>query len=425
MKLEKTAKKCSSLLLILLMVMSLSLTAFAGEPSVTFKGLAEGFEFQTGSQYTASDLFDGFKNVIPGDHLSEIIQIKNAATDCNYIKLYMKVVVHDEYGNPLTYSESAENADGKDQANIDNQRDETVATMQDFLSRLTMRIYNGAQLIYEASPDKAGALADHVFLGDLRAGETSQLKVELDVPAELDNKYANCVGEADWVFLAEGIEYEKLTVHKVWDDNGNPERPDSVDVRLLRDGRLFETVSLSKENQWTFTWDGLDDQYSWTVEEETVKGYEVSYKIKDNTVFIINHNDYIPVPAPKPVDLTVKKVWSDENNKNGSRPDFVTVTLFDGDHAVEKVTLNARNNWSYRWENLNGSGNWSVVETGIPKGYTPSYYNQNGVVTITNTASLIHTGQLNWPVPVMSILGLVLIVYGVMVIARKRKDKHA
>ena len=89
-----------------------------------------------------------------------------------------------------------------------------MATMQDFLSKLTMRIYNGTELIYEASPDEAGALVNNILLGTLRTGDSLNLKVELDVPIELDNKYANRVGEVDWVFLAECIEYNKLTVHK-------------------------------------------------------------------------------------------------------------------------------------------------------------------------------------------------------------------
>ena len=77
----------------------------------------------------------------------------------------------DENGNLITYSETFENTDGKDQAGIDGQRDETTATMQDFLSQLTMRVYNGSELIYESSPDQAGALAENVLLGTLSAGE--------------------------------------------------------------------------------------------------------------------------------------------------------------------------------------------------------------------------------------------------------------
>ena len=319
---KRTFSKLSSLLLALVMVFSMSVTAFAADSTITFKGLQEGFEAQPGSEYTDTDLFQNFKNVMPGDKLTETIQIKNEATDCDYIKVYMRAVVHDENGNPLTYSEAFENTDGKDQANVAGQRDETVATMQDFLKQLTMRIYNGEDLIYNSTPDQAGALANNVFLGTLTKGEALTLKVELDVPIEMGNEYANRVGEVDWIFLVEGIEYEKLTVHKVWDDNGYPNRPDSVTVHLMKDGTSAETVVLNKDNQWTYTWENLDDRYQWSVEEEVPAGYEVSYKSEDNKIFITNHKDYDPPVPSEPEDLTVKKVWSDENDKRDIRSSY-------------------------------------------------------------------------------------------------------
>lgn len=422
---KRTFSKISSLLLALIMVFSMSVTAFAADSTITFKGLQEGFEAQPGSEYTDTDLFDNFKDVMPGDQLTETIQIRNEAADCDYIKVYMRAVVHDENGNPLTYSEAFENTDGKDQANVDGQRDETVATMQDFLKQLTMRIYNGDELIYNSTPDQAGALTNNVFLGTLTKGEALSLKVELDVPIEMGNEYANRVGEVDWIFLAEGIEYEKLTVHKVWDDNGYPDRPDSVTVHLMKDGISAETVVLNKDNQWTYTWENLDDRYQWSVEEEVPDGYEVSYKSEDNKIFITNHKDYEPPVPPEPVDLTVKKVWSDENDKRDIRPDSVTVTLYNGDKAVEKVTLGAWNNWTYTWYNLDGDGNWSVLETGIPKGYTPSYRTKGDVVTITNTATLIQTGQMTWPIPVLGSLGALMILCGIVMMRRKRKSGNA
>lgn len=377
---KRALKTIFSMVLMLTMLMSLATTAFAASPStITFKGAEEGFEFQPGSEYTTTDLFGNFKNVMPGDSLTENITLKNTATDCDYIKVYMRAIVHDENGNPLTYDKDYVASQGK--------QDETVATMQDFLSKLTMRIYNGTELIYEASPDEAGALVNNILLGTLRTGDSLNLKVELDVPIELDNKYANRVGEVDWVFLAECIEYNKLTVHKAWDDNGDPDRPDSVKVNLLQDGKVSETVGLNDGNQWSYSWNNLDDRYTWSVEEIVPDGYTATYKTQDNIVFITNHNDYKPPVVPDPVDLTVKKVWSDQNNKYGVRPSSVTVTLYNGNTAVEKVTLNASNNWTFSWTGLDGSGNWSVLETGIPSGYYPSYKTSNGVVTITNTYS--------------------------------------
>ena len=404
-------KRMITLLMALVMILGLSMSVFAADSTITFKGAAEGFAVQPGSQYTTTDLFDGFKNVMPGDKLTETITITNDASDCDYIKLYMKAVVHDE--NNALSEEVA--------------KTETLATMQDFLAQLTMRIYNGDQLIYEASPDQAGALADNVELGTLYKGDSLNLKVELDVPIEMGNEYANRVGEVDWVFLAECTEGQKLTVHKVWDDCKDHHRPKSITVYLMRNGKVVEEVELNRENHWTYTWDDLDSNGKWSVVEDVPHGYEATYKRDDNRILIINKLKERPVkPEPcDPVDLTVKKVWSDENDKNGIRPDFVSVTLYDGEKAVEKVILNERNNWTHKWNHLDGDGEWYVLETGIPKGYVPSYSYKGDVVTITNTATLIQTGQLNWPILVLGGLGALMLFAGAVVIFKKRKPENA
>lgn len=203
---KRIFKTFSSSLLALVTALSLSTTALAADSTVTFQGQNTGFSFKPGSEYTATDLFDNFKNVMPGDKLTETIQIKNEASDCDYVNFYMRAQIHDENGNPLTYSESFEKADGKDQTGIDGQRDETVVTMQDFLSKLSMKVYNGMNLIYEASPDELDGLKDNVLLGTLRREDTVNLTVELALPIELGNEYANRVGEVDWIFLVEALD---------------------------------------------------------------------------------------------------------------------------------------------------------------------------------------------------------------------------
>lgn len=523
---KKTFKKISSLLLAAVMVLGVSATAFADDSVITFKGAKNGFEFAPGSEYTQSDLFDGFKNVMPGDTLTETITIKNEDSGSDYIEVYMKVIPHDDTENPLTYDEEYENTDGKDQAGIEGQRDETVASMSDFLSKLTMRIYNDDELIYESSPEKSGALADKVELGELERKESIELTVELDVPIELGNEYANRVGEVDWIFSAEtgssDPEPINLTVKKIWDDDDNSDRPESVNVHLLRNGLPFKEVELSEENAWTHTWTWLEGSYIWTAEEDVPEGYTASYKKIDSTVFITNTLDgpILPPPPPPPPtppvvtpdpetgdmsvtkvwddnnnpnrpenisitllrdgesyseielseenawsytwngltegnewsikeaeyenydvsyavegsavvitnhfdympskNITVKKVWDDEDNKDKMRPNYATVVLYNGTEEVEKITLGEWNSWTYVWENLDAEGNWSVIETGIPGGYTPSYSTDEDVVVITNTAALIQTGQTNWPIPVLGSLGALIIILGVTVIRKKR-----
>lgn len=445
---KRTLKTFSSLLLVFVMLMSLTVTAFAADSTVTYKGKGN-WEFSPGSGYTSTDLFDGFKNVMPGDKRTEEVTIKNEATDSDYIKVYLQAVLHDEEGNPLTYDEVFENTDGKDQADVNGQRDETIATMHDFLSQLTMRVWNGEKLIYEASPDELDGLAEPVFLATLDRGETASLKVELEVPIEMGNEYAYRVGEVDWKFKVEAFDnytpsddYTKLTAHKVWDDGNDPDRPENVTVRLLRDGKFYEShknavVELNADNQWTYTWTRLDDDYKWSVEEVDVPdGYTVDYDKDGNTIHVINSKDDpiippdpdVPVDPPDvpsdPVYLTVKKTWSGDEDALDKRPESVGITLYDGKTAVETVWLGDWNNWTYTWSNLDGKGDWGVLEV-VPKGYTPSYSVSGRVITVTNTATLIQTGQMNWPVPVLGGLGALMIAFGAYTMLRKRKNDRA
>ena len=73
------------------------------------------------------------------------------------------------------------------------------------LEDFSMTVKQGDRVIYQASPDELDGLAQNVLLGNFASGESVELTVELKVPAELDNKYAERIGEVDWVFVAEQI----------------------------------------------------------------------------------------------------------------------------------------------------------------------------------------------------------------------------
>ena len=210
---KKSMKKLLSLVMILAALAALAVPALAADAVVSRKGNDIVIE-TTGSGYTDTDLFDNFKNVMPGDERTEAITIKNNVTGYDYVKLYIRAVPHDEQGNPLTYSETYENEDGKDQANAEGERDETVATMADFLSKLSMDVYlvnadGTKETIFSASPDKSAQFTDNVLLGTFAKGQSAKLEAVLTVPAELGNEYANRVGEVDWLFTVEGFNNEK------------------------------------------------------------------------------------------------------------------------------------------------------------------------------------------------------------------------
>ena len=207
-------KKLLSLVMIAAALAALTVPALAADAVVRREGTS-GLVIETvGSGYTDTDLFGSFKNVMPGDELTEDITVKNSVNGFDYVKLYIRAVPHDEQGNPLTYDEAYENTDGKDKQNIEGMRDETVATMADFLAQLSMDVYlvnadGTKQSIFSASPDKSAQLTDSVLLGTFAKGESAKIQAVLHVPAELGNEYANRVGEVDWLFTVEGFNNEK------------------------------------------------------------------------------------------------------------------------------------------------------------------------------------------------------------------------
>ena len=407
---KKSCKAVFSLVLMLLIVMSLSSTAYAAAPSITFKGFTSGFDFQPGSEYTETDLFNSFKNVMPGDTVTETITFTNSASDCDFVNLYMRAEAHDETANPLSPKVAEK---------------ETVAAMTEFLSKLSMKVWNGTELIYDAAPNELGDLGSNKFLGTFRSGETATLKVELSVPIDLDNKFADRIGEVDWIFHVEAYNESQLSVRKVWSDGSANHTNDSITVSLLKDGKVEKSQVLNAENNWAYTFDRLAEGHTWTAEEAAVPaGYTVSYKTEGTETTITNtKNDTPPTPPTYPLDITVHKVWSNDNGK--ARPSSVTVTLYNGDIAYDRVRLSAHNNWTYTWKDPNAYGNWQVIETNIPKGYVPSYSVSGNIVTVTNTRSLIQTGQLNWPIWVLGGAGLALVALGGAMLVKKKKQNNA
>ena len=92
-------------------------------------------------------------------------------------------------------------------------------------------------------------------------------------------------------------------VLKVWDDNDNAaERPGSITIRLLRDGEVYDTVTLTAENGWRYSWDELPRydnkgfEYDWSAQELPVNGYTVLVSDEGITSVITNTRE---MPAPE------------------------------------------------------------------------------------------------------------------------------
>lgn len=126
-----------------------------------------------------------------------------------------------------------------------------------------------------------------------------------------------------------------------------------------------------------------------------------------------------------PLELTVVKKWVDQDS---SRPSSVKIDLLKNGEVVEGETLvlSSKNSWQGSWEGLDPRENWSVKETKVPAGYTVSYkfHEKSDIWYVTNTGSLLQTGQMNWPIPVLVMGGAALVLLGLWM-TRKRKEENA
>ena len=188
---NKTVKKVSALLLTLALVTCFSMAAFAADSSVSYEGGAEKFVFLPGSSASQTDLFNNFKGVMPGDVVVQNITVKNNYHGSDKVNLYLRAEPHQDDGAKLSAAVQEALADS--------------VSMKDFLSKLSMTVKNGDTVICEATADQLDGLAENVLLGTFYPGNVAKLTVELKVPAELGNAYANRIGEIDWVFVAEEI----------------------------------------------------------------------------------------------------------------------------------------------------------------------------------------------------------------------------
>ncbi len=145
---------------------------------------------------------------------------------------------------------------------------------------------------------------------------------------------------------------------------------------------------------------------------------------------------YTFIPDIEPdefIERKVLKIWDDKGFES-IRPKEITVYLLSDGEIFDSVKLNKENNWRYTWSDLEEGHRWMVTEK-VPSGYTVKIERAGITHVITNSITkdeppvvpeipqkpsdpqLPQTGQLWWPVPVLTVLGLTFIAAGII---RKR-----
>lgn len=85
------------------------------------------------------------------------------------------------------------------------------------------------------------------------------------------------------------METVERTVVKVWNDKGyESQRPKSIRVSLLRDGKVIDQVELSAANNWRYTWKELLPNAKWTVQEDVPEKYTAQLQESEGVFTLTN-----------------------------------------------------------------------------------------------------------------------------------------
>ena len=147
---------------------------------------------------------------------------------------------------------------------------------------------------------------------------------------------------------------EKTSVagQKTWNDNDNQDgkRPSKITVNLLANGVKVASKEVKPDatGTWAYHFDNLDvvddagNVIAYTVSEEPVAGYETTVEGTNIT------NNRIPDMT----EVVVKKVWDDKENKDGLRPEKITVRLLADGQEVAVKEITATDNWQASFTDL-------------------------------------------------------------------------
>ncbi len=218
-----------------------------------------------------------------------------------------------------------------------------------------------------------------------------------------------------------------------------------INVPVEKDAKLVLSYDLHLVNKatepgkyGTYDEDGSEGYPTVWTNESAVLDYKQTDGSTGELVYPKPTVEYTVYAAdPETFDLTVKKVWKDNHNSGSTRPSSITIQLsLNGEDYGEPVVLSKSNSWSCTFEDLllDDEYSWTVYETVIPSGYKVSYSTSTDGTTwtITNTlkttytssGTLLQTGQLNWPIPVLMLLGLATMGAGCAMIIVKKKGRY-
>ena len=152
-------------------------------------------------------------------------------------------------------------------------------------------------------------------------------------------------------YREEGSKLTSVTVTKAWKDDNDRDklRPASVTVRLLaNDLETDKECTLSADNKWSHTFENLPtldeegETIEYGVEEDDVESYDSEVTGSAVSGFTITNTHEAEL-----MDIAGHKVWEDDDDLEGKRPEAIRVRLLANNVEVDSTTVTAADDWNF------------------------------------------------------------------------------
>ena len=215
---------------------------------------------------------------------------------------------------------------------------------------------------------------------DENKNEITYRVVEVTVP-EYDTEYEITDNEVE-IYNHHTPATTEVSGSKTWDDADNQDgkRPESITVRLFADGTEVTSKTVTANDNWSWSFTGLDKYNS---------GTEIVYTISEDTVAdyttVVDGYNITNTHTPEKISISGSKTWDDADNQDGKRPESITVRLFADGTEVTSKTVTADNGWKWSFTDLDKYKKGKEIKYTVSEDAVTDYTTEVKGYNITNT----------------------------------------
>ncbi|SME72587.1 Collagen adhesin precursor [Bacillus cereus] len=171
----------------------------------------------------------------------------------------------------------------------------------------------------------------------------------------------------------------KVEGTKTWNDNNATDRPSSIKVDLLQNGKVVDTKEVTAATEWKYTFEKLQAYdangvaYKYEVKEQPIAGYEPKVNGYDITNTKVGQTK-----------IEGTKTWKDDNAKD--RPEMITVELLQNGTMIATQEVSKVTGWKYEFKDLAAyDTEGKAYKYEVKEQAVPGYESKVSGTDITNT----------------------------------------